>query len=363
MATKGTPSKSTTKKSAVTAKRTAAKSTRTKKPAAPKKTAPRKAPAARVPARKTKSTRAAAPATAAVAPHAPRRAIFIDVENTSSEDSLLSALESLAVDRTAEPAEVTAVGNWRVVGQRVGRRLAELGAHLVHSAPALGVRDWSDLWIAVAAGMWLGTSTAGDRLDILSDDRAFDAVGDAAARRGVVFRRISCRTGSHAHHAPAAEPAERGGKRRRRGKRSTARPAPVSQSAAPRSSPPVEEPHGAPYEQIVAILTDLSGGNPAHWVNLDVLENALKARGFARPPGSARLVTRLRKLKDIEVSPHGTVRLVAPPHDGEVREAPGGTGDTVETAAPAPGSAGKRRSRRRRRRPSVAGEAPSATEA
>jgi hypothetical protein len=44
-------------------------------------------------------------------------------------------------------------------------------------------------------------------------------------------------------------------------------------------------------------------------VNLDVLENALKASGFARPAGSARLVTRLRKLKDFEVSEHGKVRL------------------------------------------------------
>jgi hypothetical protein len=358
MATKAAPAKS-----AATAKRTSAKSEKTKKPAAGKKATTRRTPGSRTAAKKTKSPPAAAPATSG----APRRAVFIDVENTSSEADLLHALESLAIDRSAHSTEVTAVGNWRVVGQRMGRKLAELGAHLVHSAPALGVRDWSDLWIAVAAGMWLGTSAAGDRLDILSDDRAFDAVGDAAARRGVAFRRISCRTGSHAHHAPAAERAERGGKRRRRGRRAAARPAPVGQSHRPPPAPAVAEPHGAPYEQIVAILTDLSGGNPARWVNLDVLENALKAKGFARPPGSPRLVTRLRKLKDIEVSPHGTVRLVPPPSNGEAREMSGGTDAAAETPAAekpvtqAPASAAKRRSRRRRHR-AAAVEAPSAAE-
>ena len=38
-----------------------------------------------------------------------------------------------------------AVGNWRVIGHDTGRLLARHGAQLVHSAPAVGVRDWSDL--------------------------------------------------------------------------------------------------------------------------------------------------------------------------------------------------------------------------
>ena len=48
----------------------------------------------------------------------------------------------------------------------------------MHSAPSTGVRDWSDLRIAVAAGIWLAAARPGDVIEIVSDDRAFDAVGD-----------------------------------------------------------------------------------------------------------------------------------------------------------------------------------------
>ena len=149
--------------------KTAARST---KPTAPKRSA--KKPSAPV----TKAKQAA------LALRPSRRAIFIDVENTTSEAALFDAIESLKIDRREQPVELTAVGNWRAVGPLVARRLATLGAQLVHSAPARGVRDWSDLWIAVAAGCWLGQATAGDVLEIISNDRAFDAVGDAAAARG-----------------------------------------------------------------------------------------------------------------------------------------------------------------------------------
>ncbi len=106
----------------------------------------------------------------------------------------MPVLASLNIDFAAQPTELTAVGNWRSVGQRLGQQLAGLGARLLHSAPVAGVKDWSDLWIAVAAGCWLGRAAPGDTLEIVSDDRAFDAVGDKAAALGVAFRRVSCRT-------------------------------------------------------------------------------------------------------------------------------------------------------------------------
>jgi hypothetical protein len=86
----------------------------------------------------------------------------------------------------------------------------------------------------------------------------------------------------------------------------------------------------------------------------------LKARGFSRPPGSPRLVTRLRRIKELMVSPTGMITLVtdAVQHDAEpaapeVVDAP--VEATPEPAAPAP--ARRRRSRRggrRRRRPAPA---------
>jgi hypothetical protein len=307
-----------------------------------------------------------------------RRAVFIDVENTSSEADLFDVLEALQINRATQPVEVTAVGNWRTVGQRLGRRLAGLGAQLVHSAPATGVRDWSDLWIAVAAGCWLGRAEPGDILDIVSNDRAFDAVGDAAAARGVIFRRLQHRRGAAApttdddEERPARR-SRRGG--RRRGRRRSGQP-PISPPAAPpraageASGPPPArpphmleaEPHGATREQMLSVIGRLSVDG-SRWVNLDVLEKSLKAEGFSRPPGSPRLVTRLRMLKDVEVDAHGRVRLV--PGTVTVPEPAGAVVEMAE-AEPAKekGAAPKRRrTRRKPRKASDAAESVAAREA
>jgi hypothetical protein len=240
-------------------------------------------------------------------PSGPRRAVFIDVENTSSEVDLIRALEALQIDYTAQPTELTAVGNWRTAAQKVARRLASLGARLVHSAPVAGVRDWSDLWIATAAGVWLGQAEAGDRLEIVSDDRAFDAVGDVALAQGVFFRRVPHRPGRGAAPIAVAEESTRRSRPPRRRRRSPATAQEVPRET--RTVPECDEAHAAPPDAIHDLMTRLSAGRAGGWVNLDVLENALKASGFARPAGSARLVTRLRKLKDFEVSEHGKVRL------------------------------------------------------
>lgn len=263
------------------------------------------APAAKSGQKATKNTRRAAAKDKSAA-GGPRRAIFVDVENTSSEADLVRALETLQIDHLTQQTEVTAVGNWRTAPQKVARRLASLGARLVHSAPVTGVRDWSDLWIATAAGMWLGQAHAGDRLEIISDDRAFDAVGDVALARGVHFRRVSHRSGRVSEAASASEGTSGRSSRRRR-RSSTRRD--VEREVRP--APAGDEAHAAPPAAIHDLMSELSQGRAGGWVNLDVLENALKASGFSRPPGSPRLVTRLRKLKDFEVSAQGKVRLVS----------------------------------------------------
>jgi len=314
------------------------------------------------------------PARPSAAPRSgPRHAVFIDVENTSSEIDLVRVLEDLHIDRAK--TDLTAVGNWRVVGQQLGRMLAQRGAHLVHSAPAPRVPDWSDLWIAVTAGMWLGRAAPGDALDILSDDRAFDAVGDAAARLGVKFRRITYRTTAAVAEraAAAAEEKSAGGRRRRRRRR--------GESAAPASHAPARHAHHAPaaaatttederhaasLEQIRAAIARLTAADPAHGVSLDTLTLTLKAEGFQRPPGSPRLVTRLRRIKDVEMLPNGRVRLVGETaeivsaavegtYDDEQGGAADDTGgeeiaassDEAPAAAPGGKSTAKRRSRRR----------------
>jgi hypothetical protein len=338
---------------------------------------------------------------------AARRAIFLDVENTSRPQHLAHVVDHLAVSHPDCQTELVAVANWKVVSHDSARLLAKMGAHLVHSAPSTGVRDWSDLRIAVAAGIWLAAARPGDSIEIVSDDRAFDAVGDVAASLGIGFRRLSYRQliGEDGAEAPAPEP-ERGpgsGTRRRRRRggrgrsgapgpprgetrprepgvhRGTPRPSrpPVAHRppAAPQPAPATEpaEAHTAPHDAIVAVVRELVEASPSRRISMDALANALKARGFRRPPGSPRLMTRLRRIREIVVSQMGTITLAAepprprdggedgandrPPSPGE----PAG-GDALEPAdgqepeaapggGPVPGpEAGRGRRRRRRRR-------------
>jgi hypothetical protein len=278
---------------------------------------------------------------------APRRAIFFDVENASRPEHIARVIEHLEVDRTGRRTDFVAVGNWRVIGHDSARLLARHGAHLIHSAPSVGVRDWSDLRIAVGAGVWLASARAGDVLEIITSDRAFDAVGDVAASLGIEFRRLSHQgiTGAAEARAPvreaptASRSAGYRGRGRRRGpwrdRAAPGAPAPVASApvisapvdpAPPREvepvviappPPPLAAGHPAehtaqtaPRDELIALVHDLMQRSPGRPLTLDTLANALKSRGFSRPPGSPRLITRLRRIKEIALSRTGVVTLV-----------------------------------------------------
>jgi hypothetical protein len=319
-----------------------------------------------------------------------RRAIFFDVENTSRPEHIARVIEHLAVDRLGRLTDLIAVGNWRVASQDSARLLARHGAQLVHSAPSTGVRDWSDLRIAVSAGVWLAGARAGDVIEIVSDDRAFDAVGDVAASLGVAYRRLSFRSlaGMPRTEVPEREPeaeAHAGGRRRRgrRRGRHEAAPRPVHHAPAHHATPPPQhraphhaapepagEAHTAPHDEIVGVARELMAGSDRGSVSLDTLANALKSRGFRRPPGSPRLITRLRRIKELEVSRSGLITLrsgaaVGPAPEAEMEretvlqrepvpapEPPEEAVPVTEGAGPAaPAGEGEpRRSRRRGRR-------------
>jgi hypothetical protein len=248
-------------------------------------------------------------------------------------------IDHLALDRVGMRTDFIAVGNWRVIGHDTGRLLARHGAQLVHSAPAVGVRDWSDLRIAVAAGVWLGAARPGDVLEIVSDDRAFDAVGDVATSLGISFRRLSYRglTDQPRPPEPAPEPisvsresggGDRRGGRHRRGRGGRGRydrPAPAPMLQAPPPAPAEAEPHTAPHDELLGIARDLIFRSPARTVTLDALANALKGRGFSRTPGSPRLITRLRRIRELQVNRAGQITLVdseAAPSEMPVSAAP-----------------------------------------
>lgn len=285
-----------------------------------------------------------------------RRAIFFDVENTSRAEHIARVIEHLSVDRQVSRTEFIAVGNWRVIGHDTARLLARHGAQLVHSAPSVGVRDWSDLRIAVAAGVWLAAARAGDVIELVSDDRAFDAVGDVAASLGISFRRLSFRrlagmraadggfaTEAVVPEAPRQEaPRGGGGRGRRRGRRGgrgrdqrdhrdhrdqrepeRPRPAPVFEPAPTGAHVPPEtngepalEPHTAPHDELVGVVRELIDRSRDNVVSIDTLANALKSRGFRRPPGSPRLITRLRRIKEITIDRGGRITLVGGDHGG-----------------------------------------------
>jgi hypothetical protein len=340
-----------------------------------------------------------------------RRAIFLDVENTSRPQHLAHVIEHLAVDHRDTRTDLVAVANWKVVSHEAARLLAKLGAQLVHSAPSTGVRDWSDLRLAVAAGIWLAAARPGDVVEIVSDDRAFDAVGDVAASLGIAFHRLSYRRlikEDVSEIAPPEVPVPAGpappasGRRRRRrggrgrpGVQGTARAEPSggpggARRAAPHAEPVERRPRGpaapaaaapapgahtAPHDEIVAVIQELIDRSADGRIGIDALANTLKARGFRRPPGSPRLMTRLRRIREITVSPSGDITLVpgdggagpAPPREaatdgpwpGEPVEAAAeapeaiADGSGVEDAGPSPGApppAGPGRGSRRRRR-------------
>jgi hypothetical protein len=268
-----------------------------------------------------------------------RRGIFFDVENTSRSQDIEYVLRHLMIDRVGIDTDFTAVGNWRVIGHETARLLAQNGANLVHSAPSVGVRDWSDLRIAVAAGVWLAGGRPGDMIDIVSDDQAFDAVGDVASSLGVQYRRLSYRSlrGHMAEEAVAAPAsadsrARRGrGGRSRRGSdrrysdsRSSGQHAPM----APRHHAPPPPPprpavadddggpvHTAPHDELIEVVRDMMSTSP-NGVTLDQLANALRERGFRRTPGSPRLITRLKRIRQLDINRNGLIRVMdddAPP--------------------------------------------------
>ncbi len=278
-----------------------------------------------------------------------RRAIFFDVENTSRAQHIARVIDYLAVDRLGRRTDFVAVGNWRVIGHDTARLLAGHGAQLLHSAPSVGVKDWSDLRIAVAAGVWLGTARPGDILEIISDDRAFDAVGDVAVGLGIAFRRMSYRTltGLPREQEPvaavvAAEPRaeSHAGSRHRRGRRGgySRREAPIAQAAPQPVARPVTEaePHTAPHDELLGVARDLISVAPSGTVTLDTLANALKSHGFSRTPGSPRLITRLRRIRELSVSRSGHITLVDSQAPVEPRVDVEPDAEPVVTAPPAP---------------------------
>ncbi|HEY3067248.1 MAG TPA: hypothetical protein VGL09_15755 [Methylomirabilota bacterium] len=268
-----------------------------------------------------------------------RRAIFFDVENTSRVENVARILDHLAIDWSGRRTDFIAVGNWRVIGADTARLLARRGAQLVHSAPSTGVRDWSDLRIAVGAGVWLAGARPGDLIEVVSDDRAFDAIGDVAAALGITFVRRSyggslagiapaaVATHQEAPAAPRGERSRRGRRRGRRGGRPAHAPshAPSMERQAPeRPDTARGEPHTAPHDEVIGVVRELVARSGERSVLIDTLANALKARGFRRPPGSPRLITRLRRIRELSVSPNGMITLVdgSAPRPGDAHRPP-----------------------------------------
>jgi len=143
-----------------------------------------------------------------------RQAIFIDIENIGSRVVLAAALRQLGCGSSGPSTDVFVFGNLGIVSEQVAQMLIAHGARLIDTNPPPTVKDWTDLALATAAGTWLALASAGDCLGVVSSDRAFDAIGDAAARVGVTYRRLSNRATSNTCEAIAG--LGRGARRPRR---------------------------------------------------------------------------------------------------------------------------------------------------
>jgi hypothetical protein len=73
---------------------------------------------------------------------------------------------------------------------------------------------------------------------------------------------------------------------------------------------PAVDPHTAPHDEIVGLVRELIEHAGDGAVSIDTLANALKSRGFRRPPGSPRLITRLRRIREITIDRAGRITLV-----------------------------------------------------
>ena len=144
------------------------------------------------------------------------------------------------------------------------------------------------------------------------------AAGVAAGGVGPVVRRRRSERAERRHadsRADSREGSRHGASGHARGGRTgggRGRPA-SSHAARPQPEPPQTT---APHDELVSVVRGLVEAAPKRSVSIDSVANALKSRGFQRSPGSPRLVTRLRRIKELLVSPSGTITLAedgAPP--------------------------------------------------
>ena len=89
----------------------------------------------------------------------------------------------------------------------------------------------------------------------------------------------------------------------------------------------------APHDELVSVVRGLVEASPKRSVSIDALANALKSRGFQRPPGSPRLVTRLRRIREIVVSPSGTITLAEDDAAPPIKETRAESAPRVESEA------------------------------
>ena len=119
-----------------------------------------------------------------------RHLLVVDVDESSGVDEIARLLADLEPRILRADTELLAVGDWRALVDEAAALLVRRGVRLVPSAPHLDRGSRRGVPIAVAIGLWLSGSAPGAALEILSEDHAFDTVGEVATSRGAIFRRL-----------------------------------------------------------------------------------------------------------------------------------------------------------------------------
>jgi hypothetical protein len=137
---------------------------------------------------------------------------------------------------------------------------------------------------------------------------------------------------------------------------------PPARAPEPARVQPDADAHTAPHDELVEVVRELADHAPNGAVLIDTLARALKERGFSRPPGSPRLITRLRRIRQLQVSQTGRITLAdggraaatradeSPLADAEVEAVAAAEEATPgNEVSPAPDAPPRSRRRRRRR--------------
>lgn len=119
--------------------------------------------------------------------------VIFDVENSSRVEHVTGLVEHLGLATLDGRTALLAVGNWAVVAQETARILARHGGTADAQRTEAAREGLDRPPYRGGCGLLARDRAARRPAQIVTDDQAFDAVGDVASGYGVLFERLAFR--------------------------------------------------------------------------------------------------------------------------------------------------------------------------